>query len=235
MPIDKPNKPSSLFPRSFGGEKNNFSNDLIANGFESNTPQTYNGDNLNYQLDATGKELDYCEKVVDYLVNMPVNNIPLVNSNNKLDYIDKDTMLSNFADKSFSNIDDTAKAYFDGEWISSEKNLESNIVASSTVTTYDLVQLGVIPDQNNTYELLYTAVGITNQSSTSGTDLNLIYNGIMPDGSQWVLVRAQTSANVSISNYVSSIFPVRGGIIKVKSNVTAGKRGFYIHAYRRVK
>lgn len=235
MATEKPIKPANLVPRSFGGEKNNFSDDLIATGFEPNAPQTYNGDNLNYQLDATGKELDYCEKVIDYLVNMPVNNIPLVNSNNKLDYIDKNTMLSNFADKSFSNIDDTARAYFDGEWISSIKALESNIAASGTVTTYDLVQLGVIPDQNNTYEILYTASGTTNQSSASGVDLVLIYNGIMSDGAQLTLVRAQTSANVSVSNYVSSIFPVRGGIIKVKSNTTSGKRGLYIHAYRRVK
>ena len=85
MPIDKPQKPSSLLPRSFGGEKNNFSDDLIASGFEPNTRQTYNGDNLNYQLDATGKELDYCEKVVDYINGLGVGKTPIVNANNKLD------------------------------------------------------------------------------------------------------------------------------------------------------
>ena len=58
MATEKSIKPTNLIPRSFGGEKKNFSDDLIANGYEVNTPQTYNGDNLNYQLDATGKELD---------------------------------------------------------------------------------------------------------------------------------------------------------------------------------
>lgn len=85
MAIDKSQKPANLVPRSFGGEKNNFSDDLIASGFEPNTPETYNGDNLNYQLDATGKELDYCEKVVDYINGLGVGKTPIVNANNKLD------------------------------------------------------------------------------------------------------------------------------------------------------
>ena len=85
MAIDKSQKPANLVPRSFGGEKNNFSDDLIASGYEVNMPQTYNGDNLNYQLDATGKELDYCEKVVDYINGLGVGKTPIVNANNKLD------------------------------------------------------------------------------------------------------------------------------------------------------
>ena len=85
MATEKSIKPTNLVPRSFGGEKNNFSDDLIANGYEVNMPQTYNGDNLNYQLDATGKELDYCEKVVDYINGLGVGKTPIVNANNKLD------------------------------------------------------------------------------------------------------------------------------------------------------
>ena len=85
MATEKSIKPANLVPRSFGGEKNNFSDDLIVSGFEPNTPQTYNGDNLNYQLNATGKELDYCEKVVDYINGLGVGKTPIVNANNKLD------------------------------------------------------------------------------------------------------------------------------------------------------
>ena len=92
MAKNKPTKPTNLMPRSFGGEKNNFSDDLIANGYEVNTPQTYNGDNLNYQLNATGKEFEYVESVVDYIVAMPSNNILTVNSNNQLDYLNANTL-----------------------------------------------------------------------------------------------------------------------------------------------
>lgn len=92
MAIQKPTKPTDLMPRTFGGVKNNFSDDLQSSGFEANVPQIYNGDNLNYQLDATGKELDYCEKVVDFINSLPVNKVLYVNSNNQLDYVDKDDL-----------------------------------------------------------------------------------------------------------------------------------------------
>ena len=92
MAKNKPTKPTNLMPRSFGGEKNNFSDDLITNGFEENVPQTYNGDNLNYQLNATGKELEYVESVVDYINAMPSNNVLTVNSNNQLDYKNLNTL-----------------------------------------------------------------------------------------------------------------------------------------------
>lgn len=92
MPIEKPKKPTELVPRAFGGIKNNFSDDLQSTGFEPNIPQTYNGDNLNYHLDATGKELDYVEKIVDFINQAPVNHIPFVNENNQLDYVNKDEL-----------------------------------------------------------------------------------------------------------------------------------------------
>ena len=92
MPLEKPKKPTELVPRAFGGIKNNFSDDLQSTGFEPNIPQTYNGDNLNYHLDATGKELDYVEKVVDFINQAPVNHAVFVNENNQLDYVNKNEL-----------------------------------------------------------------------------------------------------------------------------------------------
>lgn len=92
MSIPKPTKPTELIPRAFGGIKNNFSEDLQSTGFEPNIPQTYNGDNLNYHLDATGKELSYVETVVDFINQTPVNHIPFINENNELDYVNKDEL-----------------------------------------------------------------------------------------------------------------------------------------------
>ena len=91
MALEKPTKPTELVPRSFGGIKNNFSDDLQSTGFEPNIPQTYNGDNLNYQLNATGKELDYVETIADFINNAPINHVPFINENNQLDYLDKDS------------------------------------------------------------------------------------------------------------------------------------------------
>lgn len=106
MPIEKPKKPTELIPRAFGGIKNNFSDDLQSTGFEPNIPQTYNGDNLNYHLDATGKELDYVEKVVDFINQAPVNHIPFVNENNQLDYVDASSLGSGSFDMFDTKISD---------------------------------------------------------------------------------------------------------------------------------
>lgn len=86
--MDKPTKPTDLIPRSFGGIKTNFSASLQSSGYEDGVPAIYGGDNLNYQLDSTGKELNYCEAIADYIVALPINNTIVVNSNNKLVYQD---------------------------------------------------------------------------------------------------------------------------------------------------
>lgn len=82
--MNKPTKPTNLMPRSFGGNKNNFSETLQTNGYEDGVPAIYGGDNLNYQLDATGKELDYCEKICDFINDLPIGKTITVDSNNKL-------------------------------------------------------------------------------------------------------------------------------------------------------
>ena len=86
--MDKPTKPTNLMPRSFGGVKNNWSASMQSSGYEDGVPAIYGGDNLNYQLDATGKELDYCEKIADFISGIPIGKTITVDSNNKLQYAD---------------------------------------------------------------------------------------------------------------------------------------------------
>jgi len=102
--MDKPTKPSNLMPRSFGGVKNNFSVSLQSSGYEDGVPAVYGGDNVNYQLDATGKELDYCEKIVDFIVDMPIGKTITVDGNNKIVYQDLG------ANTDLSNLTTTGKA-----------------------------------------------------------------------------------------------------------------------------
>lgn len=103
--MDKPTKPTDLIPRSFGGVKNNFSPSLQSSGYEDGVPAIYGGDNLNYQLDATGKELDYCEKICDYINAIPIGKTVTVDSNNKLVYSDLSD--SNKANISLNNLNTT--------------------------------------------------------------------------------------------------------------------------------
>ena len=147
MAIDKPTKPTDLMPRTFGGEKNNFSDDLIASGFEPNMRETYNGDNLNYQLDATGKELDYCEKVVDYINGLGVGKTPIVNSNNKLD----ETQVG-------LKVYSATETYSLGEWVRSGDKMyqsltQGNLGNDLTNETYwKEVEFGGLPSQTGKNE-----------------------------------------------------------------------------------
>ena len=117
--MDKPTKPTDLIPRSFGGVKNNFSESLQSSGYEDDVPAIYGGDNLNYQLDATGKELDYCEKICDYINAIPIGKTPVVNANNKLVYTQYDI-----------RVYDSTETYFEGDFVTGTVDGEKNIYRS---------------------------------------------------------------------------------------------------------
>lgn len=84
--MDKPQKPTNLLPRSFGGQKEAFDADKIANGYQPDVPDILGGANLNYTLDSIGKELDYTEKIADFVNGLPPDNVISVDKNNKLIY-----------------------------------------------------------------------------------------------------------------------------------------------------
>ena len=107
--MDKPTKPTNLMPRSFGGVKNNFPTSMQSTGFEDSVPVIYGGDNLNYQLDATGKELDYCEKIVDFINALPIGKTITTDANNKLVYADYGTDITGKANISLDNLNANGK------------------------------------------------------------------------------------------------------------------------------
>lgn len=86
--MDKPQKPTNLLPRSFGGQKEAFDADKIANGYQSDVPDILGGANLNDLLDKLGKELDYTETIADFVNGLPIDNIITTDENNKLVYKD---------------------------------------------------------------------------------------------------------------------------------------------------
>ncbi|MBO8431413.1 hypothetical protein IAC76_08510, partial [Spirochaetes bacterium] len=85
--MEKPQKPENLLPNSFGGEKENFSEDKIATGYQPDVPDILGGANLNYMLDAAGKNFEYNNKISDFIVNMPVGQTITVDENNQLSYL----------------------------------------------------------------------------------------------------------------------------------------------------
>ena len=84
--MDKPIKPIETLAESFGGIKENFTEDKIENGYQPDIPDILGGANLNYLLDTLGKKFLYNDSISDYIRNMPIENIPYVDNNNKLVY-----------------------------------------------------------------------------------------------------------------------------------------------------
>ena len=68
------------------GYKENFSADKIATGYEKDVKDRVTGPNFNNLLDVIGKNTNTLNNYVEYLNNMPVGSVPIVNDNNNLDY-----------------------------------------------------------------------------------------------------------------------------------------------------
>ena len=123
--MDKPTKPTNLLPESFGGEKENFDTNKIANGYEADVPDILGGANLNYLLDAAGKNLKYANTIVDYINDIPVNNSIITDANNKLKYTQYDCRVYK-----------STETYGLNEWVTGtvgeKKSIYQSLIAANT-------------------------------------------------------------------------------------------------------
>lgn len=185
MAKNKPTKPTNLMPRSFGGEKNNFSNDLITNGFEANVPEIYNGDNINYQLDTTGKEFEYVESVVDYIVAMPANNVLTVSANNQLDYKNLNTLATDTSvvhktgdetvagTKTFS---DTIVGNINGNANTATKDASGNVITTTYAKKTELGKVQSVVSSGNAKYPIHLNNGTAATTNTALIDTSIYAN-----------------------------------------------------------
>lgn len=139
--MDKPTKPTNLLPESFGGEKENFDTNKIANGYEADVPDILGGANLNYLLDAAGKNLKYANTIVDYINDIPANNSIITDANNKLQYTQYDCRVYK-----------STETYGLNEWVTGivgeKKSIYQSLIAANTgnpltdTTKWQKVELG---------------------------------------------------------------------------------------------
>lgn len=83
IPFDKPEKPDSFLPKKFGGVKNNFSEELIENGYQNGVPAVLGGDNLNWLIDNMGKTMTYYTLIADYFCSLTIGKTPWISKDNK--------------------------------------------------------------------------------------------------------------------------------------------------------
>lgn len=98
MPLEKQSL-NNFLPNGFEtlnqeGYKENFSEDKIATGYEKDVPDIVSGPNLNNLIDVVGKNTNTLNNYVEYLNGMPIANVPTVNTNGQLDYMNLDDKLT---------------------------------------------------------------------------------------------------------------------------------------------
>lgn len=143
--MDKPQKPTNLLPRSFGGQKEAFDADKIANGYQPDVPDILGGANLNYTLDTMGKELEYTEKIADFVNGLPIGNVITTDENNKLVYKDGNDFTSGL------EIGDIGMALYIDETKGKRRYLNGQIVAINDNTQEFLTRLLQIKTVNPDY------------------------------------------------------------------------------------
>lgn len=90
MPLEKESL-NNFLPNGFEtlnqeGYKENFNEDKIAIGYEKDVPDIVSGPNLNNLLDNIGKNTNVLTKFMDFIKDMPINNLFAVDENNQLVY-----------------------------------------------------------------------------------------------------------------------------------------------------
>ena len=195
------------------GYKENFSADKIATGYEKDVKDRVTGPNLNNLIDVIGKNTNTLNNYVEYLNNMPIGSVPIVNDNNNLDYA------SGFVQKS----GDTMTGYLLGVTPPlSDK--------STKFATTDFVRSGGwdMPSSKFT-NLTLGASGTTYTAPANGW----FYLQKMASGSQYVLMSNiskqpfSTGLNMSNGNTCYLYIPCqKGDVIRVDYNATGTTNHF---------
>lgn len=90
MPLEKQSLnnflPDGFETNNLEGYKKNFSADKIATGYEKDVIDRVSGPNFNNLLDVLGKNTNVLTNFMDFIKNMPINNIFVVDENNQLAY-----------------------------------------------------------------------------------------------------------------------------------------------------
>lgn len=189
--MDKPQKPTNLLPRSFGGQKEAFDADKIAKGYQPDVPDILGGANLNDLLDKLGKELEYTETIADFVNGLPIGNVITTDENNKLIYINKSNL--GYADANLTNLTPAGEKHFINKTQLTNAILETpNGVCTytgNTITAKSGLKV-LAPNGRNADGSLknieYTlASDSSKELSSAGTGLSVFFLRSLDNGQTW--------------------------------------------------
>ena len=88
MAINKPEIPSIELPEDWGGTQTPYTEQQTQEGYPEAIPTVVDGGNLNYEKRGIFQNIKYLRVFSDWLRNIPIGKIPVVNSQGQLDYDD---------------------------------------------------------------------------------------------------------------------------------------------------
>lgn len=86
MAVNKPTRPDSELPETWGGTQYPYTEEEVENGYLETVPQIIDGGKLNYQMKGIFERLKYTTAIADVINNTPIGQVVAVDSNNKFDY-----------------------------------------------------------------------------------------------------------------------------------------------------
>lgn len=85
--INKPTKPSSTLPTTWGGTKTAYTASQINSGYSESVPTVIDGGNVNYEKQGIFERIEYLTKIADVIRNIPADMYLIVNSEGKFEYV----------------------------------------------------------------------------------------------------------------------------------------------------
>lgn len=86
MAINKPEIPSIELPEDWGGTQTPYTEQQTQEGYPEAIPTVVDGGNLNFEKKGIFKNIKYLRVFADWLRNIPIGKIPVVNKQGQLDY-----------------------------------------------------------------------------------------------------------------------------------------------------
>lgn len=86
MAINKPVKPDSELPETWGGTQYPYTEDQIVDGLPEAIPTVIDGGTLNYEKKGVFERIKYLTEVAEIISNIPVGQVLTSDSNNRFEY-----------------------------------------------------------------------------------------------------------------------------------------------------
>lgn len=86
MAVNKPTRPDSELPETWGGTQYPYTEEEVENGYLETVPQIVDGGKLNYQMKGIFERLKYTTAIADVINNTPIGQVPAVDQNNRFEY-----------------------------------------------------------------------------------------------------------------------------------------------------